>query len=140
MKNRVQKKATTLKPSKKIQFSSIILAEFACTGCLISKYIPTMLLTEVPEPVYPADLDNIEKLILKNVKFETKHTAPVFSSPTHEHPEGYSHCGYFRLARLWKPWENPARYQEPKIYASLDLKVAPLYKAEGKHGKKSSVS
>lgn len=103
------------RPRKGFFYDSVILAEFVCDGCLQSHYIPTMMLTKEAEPQFPKNFDEVEQMILKShPAFNRRHTAPIFEGKykDDEVPLGYAQCGFYHLARLWKPWEDPNRYQE----------------------------
>lgn len=87
-----------------------VLVEFACTNCMHCVYTPTIVLGS-----YPTDLDEFEKHAKEAGAIPERHIGPVFSNKKTEAlnlPGGYARCGEYKLARIWKLWENPNRYQE----------------------------
>jgi hypothetical protein len=90
-----------------------ILCEFVCTGCLGQVYIPAMVLGEEFKMPYP-DLDLIEKRLIESEALKPRHLAPVYADidqKLNDLPGGYAFCGIYKIARLWRMWENPNRYQ-----------------------------
>lgn len=87
-----------------------VLVEFACTNCMHCVYTPTIVLGS-----YPTDIDEFEKHAKEAGAIPERHIGPVFSNKKTEAlnlPGGYARCGEYKLARIWKLWENPNRYQE----------------------------